>query len=89
MGAQDIAREQQSPAGEVLRACCFEWALPDGAGPRPLLPQPNCAAGHFTSRHFRFAPLSETLLQVGPPTNVPGPGRTGRLRLPATTPPSP
>lgn len=28
--------------------------------------KPDCAGGHFTSRHFRFAALSGMFLQVGP-----------------------
>ncbi len=37
--------------------------------------KPNCASGHFTSRHFRFDVLSGTFLQVGPTASVRGPGR--------------
>jgi hypothetical protein len=36
--------------------------------------KPNCASGHFTSRHFRFDVLSGTFLQVGPTASVPGSG---------------
>jgi hypothetical protein len=36
--------------------------------------KPNCASGHFTSRHFRFAAPSGTFLQVGLAATVFGPG---------------
>jgi hypothetical protein len=36
--------------------------------------KPDCAAGHFTSRHFRFDAVSGTFLQVGPTTSGYGSG---------------
>jgi hypothetical protein len=36
--------------------------------------KPECASGHFTSRHFRFDTVSGMFLQVGPVATSRGPG---------------